>query len=87
MNNEKEIDINIKKTYISIIRDNVLRLHLHSLTIKERKTANAIMKSGKNNVIDRFMNNEMDYFYNNVVLEQSKNSFKEIIKQFLDKKG
>ena len=44
------------------------------------------MKSGKNNVIDRFMNNEMDYFYNNVVLEQSKNSFKEIIKQFLDKK-
>jgi hypothetical protein len=38
------------------------------------------MKSGKNNVVDRFMDEEMDYRYNDISLEQSKMSFKEIIK-------
>ena len=40
----------------------------------------------RNNVIDRFMDEEMDYRYNDITLEQSKMSFKEIIKEYLNKK-
>jgi hypothetical protein len=76
MENEKEEEI----------KNNLLRLFLHSLTDEERLAASAIMKSGKNNVIDRFMDEEMDYRYNDISLEQSKMSFKEIIKEYLDKK-
>ncbi len=76
MENEKEEEI----------KNNLLRLFLHSLTVEERLTASTIMKSGKNNVIDRFMDEEMDYRYNDISLEQSKMSFKEIIKEYLDKK-
>ncbi|CAC9657600.1 hypothetical protein [uncultured Gammaproteobacteria bacterium] len=81
-----KVDINIKKMYLNSIKNNVLRLYLHSLTDEEMLAASDIMKSGKNNVIDRFMDNEIDYHYNDVVLEQSKMSFKEIIKEYLDKK-
>jgi hypothetical protein len=76
MENEKEEEI----------KNNLLRLFLHSLTVEESLAASAIMKSGKNNVIDRFMDEEMDYRYNDITLEQSKMSFKEIIKEYLDKK-
>jgi hypothetical protein len=76
MENEKEEEI----------KNNLLRLFLHSLTVEESLAASAIMKSGKNNVIDRFMDEEMDYRYNDISLEQSKMSFKEIIKEYLDKK-
>ncbi|CAC9628000.1 hypothetical protein [uncultured Gammaproteobacteria bacterium] len=76
MENEKEEEI----------KNNLLRLFLHSLTDEERLAASTIMKSGKNNVIDRFMDEEMDYRYNDITLEQSKMSFKEIIKEYLDKK-
>ena len=76
MENEKEEEI----------KNNLLRLFLHSLTDEERLAASTIMKSGKNNVIDRFMDEEMEYRYNDISLEQSKMSFKEIIKEYLDKK-
>jgi hypothetical protein len=76
MENEKEEEI----------KNNLLRLFLHSLTDEERLAASTIMKSGKNNVIDRFMDEEMDYRYNDISLEQSKMSFKEIIKEYLNKK-
>jgi hypothetical protein len=76
MENEKEEEI----------KNNLLRLFLHSLTDEERLAASTIMKSGKKNVIDRFMDEEMDYRYNDISLEQSKMSFKEIIKEYLDKK-
>jgi hypothetical protein len=33
-----------------------------------------------------FWDEEMDYRYNDITLEQSKMSFKEIIKEYLDKK-
>ena len=76
MENEKEEEI----------KNNLLRLFLHSLTDEERLAASTIMKSGKNNVIDRFMDEKVDYRYNDITLEQNKMSFKEIIKEYLDKK-
>ncbi|CAC9627646.1 hypothetical protein [uncultured Gammaproteobacteria bacterium] len=68
------------------IKNNLLRLFLHSLTDEERLAASAIMKSGKNNAIDRFMDEEMDCRYSGVTQEQSEMSFKEIIKEYLYKK-
>ena len=78
--------IKIKMENEKEIKNNLLRLFLHSLTDEERLAASTIMKSGKNNVIDRFMDEEMDYRYNDITLEQSKMSFKEIFKEYLDKK-
>jgi vacuolar-type H+-ATPase catalytic subunit A/Vma1 len=96
--NRDEITQNIRriiKWYIKVkienekeeeIKNNLLRLFLHSLTDEERLAASTIMKSGKNNVIDRFMDEKVDYRYNDITLEQNKMSFKEIIKEYLDKK-
>jgi hypothetical protein len=96
--NRAEITQNIRriiKWYIKVkienekeeeIKNNLLRLFLHSLTDEERLAASTIMKSGKNNVIDRFMDEKVDYRYNDITLEQNKMSFKEIIKEYLDKK-
>jgi hypothetical protein len=57
---------------------------LHSLAAFIMLLVSTIMKSGKNNVIDRFMDEKVDYRYNDITLEQNKMSFKEIIKEYLE---
>ena len=86
MNNEEEIDLKIKDMYLSIIKGNILRLYIHCLEKKDRKTANVIMET-PNNLIDRYMNKDMDFLFNKTMLNHNKMTIEQIIKEYSDIKG
>lgn len=83
MNNEEEIDLKIKEMYLSIIKGNILRLYIHCLEKKDRKTANVIMET-PNNLIDRYMNKDMDFLFNKTMLDHNKMMIEGIIKEYSD---